>query len=387
MSKNKIVLILFLVLVGFFGLVVSKNKQTNFQKNISNENNSQSTQQDNNPEPLPLLSYLKTDKGTLKIESVDGEISFSPSETEKDGIFKSFSIKKDKYPKLFEQGVANSSFISSKLIDGYKIELSNREPDHGGYSASYRLEVNPMTGEIKENTHPRRDDILSKDDSKYLEEYPKISELIGNSSVAELNKGQFIIGNKKLEYLLAIPITYANGQKLFIFDRDLVYLSEKGHEMKIKQIDGKIEVGYLSEMVGMDDSFNITKVYSYDQNKKTLVKIDEIKENVLRRQTFEVNGKKFEAIFSSGLDCGSCHGQTLSIVSDGYTYLTDNGVDIRVKLIDNKFYVKSQLSGGGAPSPGNMGITKVYDVDSQAKTLTKIKEYKEEYTLDDYENK
>lgn len=331
MSKNKIVLILFLVVVGVFGLVVTKNKRTNFQKYITNEdNNYQSIEQDNSPEPLLSLTYLKINKGTLKIEKIDGVINFLPSEADKDSIFESFSIKKEKYPKLFEQGVANASFISSKLVDDYKIELSNNEPDHGSYSASYRLIVNPMTGLIEENTHPRRDDVLSREDSKYLEEYPKISELIGNSSVWKLNKGQVMVGKNKLEFLVSIPITSANGQKLFIFDKDSVYVSEKGYEMSIRKIGEKIEVRYLSEMIGMGESVNILKVYSFDQNKKTMVKIDETKENILRRQSFEVNDKKFEAIFSSGIDCGSCHGQTLSIVSDNYTYLTDNGADIRV---------------------------------------------------------
>lgn len=376
MNKNKIVLILFLVVVGTVG-IISNNKRNYIQP----------IQQKNNSNPLPFSTYIKTNRGTLVVEIVDEVINLFPSESEEKNVFKSISIKKENYPKLFEQGVANSSSISSKLIDEYLIELSNNELDHGLYSTSYRLTANLVTGEIKENTHPRRDDILSKEDSKYLEEYPKVSELIGNSSVHKLDKGQFVIGNKKLEFLVAIPITYANGQRLFVFDKDSVYVSEKGFEMSIRKNGENIEIRYFPEMIGVEENEIILKVYSFDKDKKTMVKIDETNDNVLRRQSFEVNDKKFEAIFSSGIDCGSCHGQTLSLVSNNYTYLTDNGADIRVKLINNKFYVKSQLSGGGAPSPENMGIIKVYDIDIKNKTLTKIKEYQEEYTLDDYEGR
>lgn len=65
---------------------------------------------------------------------------------------KSFSIEKNQYPKLFQQGVVNSSFISIEKTSDPDLILivSNNQPDHGGYSPTYQLKVNPKTGEIKE---------------------------------------------------------------------------------------------------------------------------------------------------------------------------------------------------------------------------------------------
>jgi len=63
-----------------------------------------------------------------------------------------FTINREQYPELFKQGVANSSFISVQLIENTKyepkIEISNNQPDHGSYAATYRLTFNPVTKEV-----------------------------------------------------------------------------------------------------------------------------------------------------------------------------------------------------------------------------------------------
>lgn len=62
------------------------------------------------------------------------------------------SIDESKYPKLFKQGVANSSFISAEMDKNADmiIVLSNNQPDHGGYSPVYQLAVDLKSSEVRE---------------------------------------------------------------------------------------------------------------------------------------------------------------------------------------------------------------------------------------------
>jgi len=54
---------------------------------------------------------------------------------------------------LFSQGVANQSFIRAEIQeneDKFLIVLSNNQPDHGVYSVTYSLLIDPITEEIRE---------------------------------------------------------------------------------------------------------------------------------------------------------------------------------------------------------------------------------------------
>lgn len=300
-------------------------------------------------------------------------------------------LSKEEYPILFQQGIANSSFISVKQLNlksgQFKIEVSNNQPDHGSYSSTYSLVVDPVTKLIEENTHPNRDETLSKEDSDYLSKYPHISKLIGNSSLAKLKKSELTIDGRKLQIVVTVPITSAFEQRLYIFDNNAIYLEEKGFDIKVRVDDNVIEEWYSPEMIGVGDHdvLNVNQ-YKFDQEKKTLTKVRDANMWVLTREQLVVGNQTFEVLTSSGAYCASCHGQTLSIVNGDSIYLVYSGSDVLVKVVGNTIMIKSQES-GGAPPPGTVGYVKVYAVDNKNKVLTKIKEYEEEYTSENYTGK
>ena len=146
MNNSKLSVIIFVLMVisfvfGYF-IGINKNRQM-FNSAVIQESDKR----------LDSLIALETSKGLLNILIVKDSVWFQPFE-DASYSFKSFSISKEKYPKLFEQGIANSSFISAKLIDDkngqIKIEIVNNQPDHGTYSSPYRLSVDPVTGNIEE---------------------------------------------------------------------------------------------------------------------------------------------------------------------------------------------------------------------------------------------
>lgn len=60
-----------------------------------------------------------------------------------------FTITKADYPKLFEQGSAESSFFNAIVVNEDSkplIEVSNNYHDHGSFSPAYTLVVDPKTG-------------------------------------------------------------------------------------------------------------------------------------------------------------------------------------------------------------------------------------------------
>lgn len=98
---------------------------------------------------LDSMITLSASQGPLYIVIFKDEVSFGPFESP----YKSFSISKKDYPDLFKQGVANSSFISAEVSKDSKtgnslVVLSNNQPDHGGYSSTYQLIINPLNGEV-----------------------------------------------------------------------------------------------------------------------------------------------------------------------------------------------------------------------------------------------
>jgi len=143
--KTKQLAISLILIVIFFGVgfLIGKTKNQLNIKSITQESGKR----------LDSLISLETSKGLLNIVIVKDSVWFQPFE-DASYFFKSFSISKEKYPKLFEQGIANSSFISAKLIDDkngqIKIEIANNQPDHGTYSSPYRLKVDPITKIVEE---------------------------------------------------------------------------------------------------------------------------------------------------------------------------------------------------------------------------------------------
>ncbi|MEM2121948.1 MAG: hypothetical protein QXU20_04810 [Candidatus Woesearchaeota archaeon] len=138
--------IIFFILVFSFGFVSSlliikiKNKNTEVNKS-------------NQLKPLNFLVTFETNKGKIYILIAQEFVSFQPFDIS-NYPFKDILITKDKYPKLFQQGIAQWSLISVEKQETEKeilIILTNKQPSHGAYAPVYSLIVNPITGEIKEN--------------------------------------------------------------------------------------------------------------------------------------------------------------------------------------------------------------------------------------------
>ena len=104
--------------------------------------------------PLGYIAHVVTSKGTIYILMNKDYVYFNPFESAvNNGTL--ITIKREDYPKLFKQGVANFSVLEAvEYIDPQSnemfIKLSNSQPDHGGFASTYVLLVNPFTGEIKE---------------------------------------------------------------------------------------------------------------------------------------------------------------------------------------------------------------------------------------------
>lgn len=104
--------------------------------------------------PLGFLTSINSSKGLIRLSINQAYISFNPYESAINNNVL-ITIKNEDYPKLFKQGIANSSlFQAEEYIDPQTkeifIKLSNNQPDHGGYASTYVLLINPFTGEIKE---------------------------------------------------------------------------------------------------------------------------------------------------------------------------------------------------------------------------------------------
>ena len=103
--------------------------------------------------PLGYIAHVETSKGTIYILMDKDYIYFNPYESAvNNGTL--ITLKREDYPKLCEQGIANFSVLEAvEYIDPQSnemfIEVSNSQPDHGGYASTYVLLVNPFTGEIK----------------------------------------------------------------------------------------------------------------------------------------------------------------------------------------------------------------------------------------------
>ncbi len=152
MNKYKwFLLVLFASVTGYFiGISNNSNKNQSFNPIQKSD---VVTPTDSPKKPLGFFTSVETPKGTIYLFVDQDFIDFNPVETPY--YEKAPTIKKENYPKLFKQGVANFSALRVEYYKESKdgktyIKLSNNQPDHGGYSEVYSILVDPFSGEIME---------------------------------------------------------------------------------------------------------------------------------------------------------------------------------------------------------------------------------------------
>lgn len=147
---NKVILYALLGLV--FGVLLMRVVDAVRQPETDRQTNTQTTVQ-TYPKPLGYLTQVETSKGTIFLELQNDYISFNANEVAVNNN-KIITIRKEDYPKLFEQGIADSSALQAKLYKDPSgeefIELSINQPDRGGYASTYVLLVDPFYGVVKE---------------------------------------------------------------------------------------------------------------------------------------------------------------------------------------------------------------------------------------------
>jgi hypothetical protein len=146
---RKLIFLLLLILLGF---VIGQKYST--QPTVAEKNDTTVKADVIQSKPLAYLAEVKSPKGTIYMLNDRDSIYFHPFETMIAGA-KPITIKKDSYPKLFQQGIATSSAFTATSYENptdkkYFVKLSNNQPDHGGYSETYTLLIDPFSGEIKE---------------------------------------------------------------------------------------------------------------------------------------------------------------------------------------------------------------------------------------------
>lgn len=151
-KTNKLLLVVFIefitiMLLSYEWYQTSRNQTINTFSQASIQ-----ATKTNNGKPLSTLTVMKlTANCNLYVVINPDSVWFDPFENVCSN--NSFSIEKSRYPELFKQGIANSSFISVEKTNNEDLTLivSNNQPDHGGYLPVYQLTVNLKTREVKEN--------------------------------------------------------------------------------------------------------------------------------------------------------------------------------------------------------------------------------------------
>lgn len=103
----------------------------------------------NTLDPIGTLIEPQDTQSKINVLVYPDRIYIGPFERgDDDRSYKSLTIVNGDYPKLFEQGIANQSFIRAELDNG-KLKLSNNFPDHGGYFSNYAVLVNLESGVVE----------------------------------------------------------------------------------------------------------------------------------------------------------------------------------------------------------------------------------------------
>lgn len=145
MTRKKAILYILLLILGFSAGYFLKPATKGVIPNVTSS-----------PiKPLGFFTTVDTPKGTIYLDISQDYIYFNPIETavNNDRII---TIKKEKYPKLFKQGIADYSALRAEYYkdsnDGENyIKLSNIQPNHGGFADVFAILVDPFTGIIKES--------------------------------------------------------------------------------------------------------------------------------------------------------------------------------------------------------------------------------------------
>lgn len=267
--------------------------------------------------PLGLITGVKTTKGTIYLLIDQNSVHFRPFE-DMDTIYKTIDLKKKDYPKLFEQGVANSSVLQAEEYvdpEGKEmfIKLSNSQPDHGGYASTYVLLVNPFTGEIKEGKNDYS--------SAYIDKYFPIQKgdywVYQGIKREEMEGGEVNTSNvqKRVEVLdiqdipdgQLVVLGGSEPLKYFIRDNTIDFDPDKPKEAKFT-LKLPLSVGQKwgdEEFLKRDDGF-----YIYQVEEKLSKDILGKKYDDCFRITYKTNADLDYRVF--------CYG--LGIVEEGYKH-------------------------------------------------------------------
>lgn len=105
------------------------------------------------PSPQPRIESMTT----FDIDGEQYDIYITPErmlfQPFGDGAsrFTSFAITREAYPKLFGTALYQEYFINVRVLKDKKsslVEITNNRHNHGGYDVTYKVVVNPITGEV-----------------------------------------------------------------------------------------------------------------------------------------------------------------------------------------------------------------------------------------------
>jgi hypothetical protein len=141
MIKNMSVLLAILLGLALFGVAA-------YPRYVVDESGYEQSQADT----MDTLVSVDSPLGLVEVLITPNAIHIQPFEVANDNQVASYTITQEEHPLLFEQGVANVSFVSARLEEDSptQLVLSNNQPDHGAYSPTYQVVVNLATGEITE---------------------------------------------------------------------------------------------------------------------------------------------------------------------------------------------------------------------------------------------
>lgn len=98
------------------------------------------------------LVTVKTATRDISIVVYSDHVYIEPFEQNNEPTsFQGMTISSSNYPELFKNGASEQNFISARTVSKSGAEytqISNNQPDHGGYSPTYSLYLEVKTGLI-----------------------------------------------------------------------------------------------------------------------------------------------------------------------------------------------------------------------------------------------
>lgn len=114
------------------------------------DNKEKTVQVERQEKELDSMINLDTSQGELSILVTQDQIMFEPLE-KASSKFKQFSLSREEYPRLFEQGVAKASWLTARAYeenDKVFVIVSNKQPSHGGGETVFELLIDPLTEDV-----------------------------------------------------------------------------------------------------------------------------------------------------------------------------------------------------------------------------------------------